>query len=84
MQEGAWVAMKMEPCVWTLYERRHLLAVASDDLFISVLESDSRATWEFDDLQGYWQWGSWESSCFWQCVEVVDLADLSSPLRRKT
>ena len=48
-----------------------------DDLFISVLESDSRATRESDDLQGYWQWGSWESSCFWHGVDVLDLADFS-------
>ena len=77
MQEGAWVATKMEPFVWTLYERGHPLAAASDDLFISVLESDSRATRESDDLQGYWQWRSRESSCFWQGVDVVDLADFS-------
>ena len=29
MPESAWVAMKVEPCVWTLHERGHLLAVAS-------------------------------------------------------
>ena len=34
-----------------------LLQYPVDDLFISVLESDSRAAREVDDLQGPWQWG---------------------------
>ena len=53
--------MKTEPCVWTLYERRHLVAgafVHVDHFVVEVLESYFRAKQKFDDLRGHWHCGS--------------------------
>ena len=81
MTEGGWVAMTLEPCVWVLYEQGQIVAIAFvhvDDFVIGVREHNPLAEQKFKELQGYWQWGSWESSCFRQTgLDVVQLADYS-------
>ena len=73
--------MKLEPCVWVLYDHGVVVATAFvhvDDFVVGVLESSTLAAQKFAELQGYWQWGSWESSCFGQTgVDVVQLTDHS-------
>ena len=73
--------MELEPCVWTLYEGKKLIGIAFvhvDDFVVGILEGNERADTKLTELKGYWQWGSWETSCFRQTgVDVTQLSDFS-------
>ena len=84
MTESGWVAMKLEPCVWTLYDKGQLVAIAFvhvDDFVLGIKEDNDKAKQKHEELRNRWQWGSWETGCFRQTgVDVVQLADHSISL----
>ena len=84
MTESGWVAMKLEPCVWTLYDKGRLVAIAFvhvDDFVVGIKEDNDKAKQKHEELRNHWQWGSWETGCFRQTgVDVVQLADHSISL----
>ena len=68
--KAGWRKCKLEPCMMTMWEGDVLIGILCyhvDDIMIAGDENNKKYLHKLEELQGLYEWGSWEEQCFEMC-----------------